>query len=267
MTKSKIRVLLATFVFFSFNLSFADVPNLSGLNLSQVDNVFETFATTLAFRPLEPASPYGKFFGLSLGVIGSTTSASRISGSIPGVNINSIPAGDIFIGLSFPFGLGLELGFIPNINRGGIRLMQKGSSLRWSPTALLSDRPACDFAIRLLRASASLGYVQTISGVKDTISFDTTMSGFNLELSKRFLYLFEPFISFGFMHQDSTLANTGSVTLFNNTITLSNTYSKQSSSAVFNVGMQLHFLILAVTGEFERMFGTNTMALKVSLRI
>lgn len=66
MKQSK-RVLVSMFylaiaIFLStYRVAFAGTPTLSDLSLPQVDSVFETFAADLAFRPVEPASAYGKY--------------------------------------------------------------------------------------------------------------------------------------------------------------------------------------------------------------
>lgn len=189
-----------------------------------------------------------------------------MKGVIPNLNVNYIPAADIFIGAQAPYGLGLELGFIPSIDQGGVKFDKKGGNLKWTVNEVLLPKFPVDIALRLMYSSASLSYAQTTNGVNSTISFDSKLFEVNAAVSKRFL-VFEPYLGLGFVKQTSTLSATANAQLFNQSVTLSNSLGKSSSSVWLYGGLQIKLLILTISAEYDRIFGVDSYMAKIAFKI
>ena len=249
------------------NKTYAALPALSNLNQTETDAVLKTLGTALAFRPVEPASAYGKYWGISVGATVDAASTSELKTAIPATSGAYVPSGDIFLGFQFPKGLGVEMGFLPSVNTNGFTFKKFGGDLKWTVTsAFAKKRSPFDFALRAMSTSTSLSYSQTVSGVNDTVSYDAHIWGANASLSKR-LFIFEPYIGFGFIKQTGTLGNTGTVQLFNSAVTPNASFSESSSSSWFYTGMQIRLLVPTISAEYDSMFGIKSYAVKFALKI
>lgn len=264
------RIALIVTTVLGFQLSLptqaATPPQLQNLSLPQVDSVFEVFGADLIFRPLEPASSHVDIFGLSFGVVAGVTSTKKVKDQISAVTINQIPAGDIYVGLHGPFGLALELGFIPALDVKDITLEQYGGDLKWTINKVFfGDILPFDIALRGMYAGARVTYKQTISGIADVIGYNTTLYGFNLSVSKQFLFI-EPYVGLGWVGQEAKLSNTGTLQLFNTAVSLTNTLEKNLSSVWFYGGAQIHLFFANITAEYSNTFGVPTYAGKLGFK-
>lgn len=248
--------------------SFADatLPQLQNLNLSQAQSAVETFTADVAFRPVEPASAYGKYWGLSFGVIGIATSAKRIENDLGVTGLSVLPGGDIFIGVQAPFGLGLELGMLPSLNVNGLKARKIGADLKWTVNEAVLKSLPFDVALRGMLTSVDLSYEEAIGPAKDTIALKSTVLGTNLSLSKRLFYIFEPYVGLGYIHQSSTLSNNGTISLFNNTVSLSNSWDHSGGSAWFYAGLQLRLVVPTISMQYDSMFGVGSASAKIGFK-
>lgn len=267
MKKTILLILLAA-ITSSSPRAFADGnPKLNNLTLPQVDEVFKTFGAALSFRALEPASSYGKIWGISGGIIGGAVNAKGIKDTIPGAgNINWIPTGDIFVGAQAPLGLAFEGGFIPSISIGSAKLQKYGGNIRWTINEVFFTSLPLDVAVRAGYNTAKVSYDQTISGVLDKITYNSKQYSGQLMGSKK-LWIFEPYMGLGLIKQSADLGNSGSVTLYNTTVSLSNTLSKDYSTFWFTGGMQVRVLFMTLSGQFDSMFGTQVYSAKLGFKI
>lgn len=267
MKKITLLVLLAAMVSFT-SRAFADAnPKLTDLTLPQVDEVFKTFGAALSFRALEPASSYGKIWGVSGGVIGGVVNAKGIKDNIPGAgNINWIPTGDIFVGAQAPLGLAFEGGFIPSISIGSAKLQKYGGNVRWTVNEVFFTDLPLDVAVRAGYNTAKVSYDQTISGVLDKITYKSKQYSGQLMGSKKF-WIFEPYLGLGLIKQSADLGNSGTTTLFNTTVSLANSISKDYTTFWFSGGFQMRVLFMTLSGQFDSMFGTQVYSAKLGFKI
>jgi hypothetical protein len=243
-------------------------PNLSNLDSNQVDAVFKDFGTGFVFRPLEPASDYGKIMGFSFGVIGSLSSSSDIRNTIPDTSgLSYMPNAEIYLGVQAPLGLAGELGFLPSLSIGGFKVHSIGGDIKWTLNDVSQDVSRFPFslAFRAMIASSGLSYGQTVSGVSDTISYSSLSYGTNLSISKRILFI-EPYVGAGYVRTNSTLSNTGSVTLFQTSVSLTDSFSDSNSGVWLYGGVQLWLLFPAVTLEYDDIYGAGAASVKVSFK-
>lgn len=263
--KNKLLSIIALVLAFSASQAKAQVPNLQNLNLPQLDSVFKVFGADLAFKPLEPASAYGDYFGFSFGVIGTLASTKKIKSEISGISLNYAPGGDIYLGVQAPFGLALELGFIPALTVKDIRLEKYGGDVKWTVNKVFFDWLPVDVALRGMYTRGQVQYKQTISGIQDMIDYNTAVYGVNASVSKQLLFI-EPYLGLGWVRQDATLGNTGRITLFNRTITAQNSFEKKLSSVWYYGGVQFHIFFGNLTAQYDNMFGVHTYSAKVGFK-
>lgn len=243
----------------------ASIPELQNLNLPQLDSVFKVFGSDLVYRPLEPASTHVDILGFSIGAIGGLTSTKKIKNELSGVSINYIPAGDIYLGVHGPFGLALELGLIPSIKVKGIELQQYGGDVKWTINKVFFESLPVDVAIRGMFAKAQIKYKETISGIEDTIDYDSTLYGFNVAISKQLLFI-EPYVGVGYVRQKATIGNTGQLTLINTSITQAKSFDKSLGSAWYYGGIQFHIFAANLTAQYDNSFGVPTYSAKVGFK-
>src|SRR4051812_46030159 len=75
------------------------LPQLQNLDQAQAESAAKTFSSSVAFRPVEPASTYGRFWGVSAGVIGSATSTGSLGQALGTPDLKVLPGADIFLGI------------------------------------------------------------------------------------------------------------------------------------------------------------------------
>lgn len=243
----------------------ADVPQLQNLTGTQVDAVFDNFGAALVFKPVEPAGAYGDIFGVAVGVIGGVASASKINNVISGSNVSVVPNADIFLGAQAPFGLAIEIGFVPQRDFSDFSVRRFGFNAKWTLTkVVLTDFPF-DIAARMMFGSSELSYRYTISGISDTATYDTNQWGFNLSIGKS-LFIVDPYIGLGFVNQSSTLSNGGNIPLFNTTVSTARSYSKDKTSVWFYAGAEVKLMLLTLGVQYDNVFGTHTGSGKIGLK-
>lgn len=243
-------------------------PNLQNLDSGQVDAVFKDFGANLIFKPLEPASTYSTIAGFSFGIIGTLTDSSAIRNNIPGTDsLSYVPDAQIYLGAQLPLGLAAEFGFFPTYSVGGFKVHSVGGDLKWTMSEVLAAKKEVpvDVAFRAMVTNSGISYGQTISGVSDTISYATTSWGTNFSISKK-IALLEPYIGLGYIHTSGTLSDTGSITLFQQSVSLTDSFSDTNSGVWFYGGLQLNFILCNFTAEYDDIYGVGAGAIKFGFK-
>jgi hypothetical protein len=242
-------------------------PNLSNLDSDQVDAVFKDFGTSFVFRPLEPASDYGKITGFSFGVIGTLSSSADIRNNISGTSgLSYMPNAQIYLGMQLPKGFAAEVGFFPTLSVGGFKGHSVGGDIKWtlSDSGMGSYLPF-NVALRAMYTASGLSYGQTVSGVNDTITYSGSSYGTNLSISKKILFI-EPYVGLGYVHTSSTLSNTGTVTLYQQSVSQTDSFSDGDGGVWLYAGVQFWFLLPAITVEYDDMYGIGAGSVKFSFK-
>lgn len=249
----------------------ADTPTLNLLSEQQASDVMQNFGGALAFRPVETPSSYGKIFGLSFGILAGVTSAGKVNDVLAqrGVNehVPALPMADIFGGIQLPYGIGVELMGTPKVRLNSFESSRLAGSIRWTFTDTLLGGGIVvpfDAALRVGVGKSSMSYQQTVSGVADTVKFDSTVTMAEVAFSRTVAFL-EPYVGLGYAHMSNTLANGGTVPLYN--FSSSQEFKRSESSFLFNVGLQAKLTVLAVTAEYDNALGNSTGLLKLSFKL
>ncbi len=242
------------------------IPRLTDLNSSQVDALFRVLAADLAFRPVEPASAYGKYFGFTFGVIVIATSTNKLSNVLPGTNIRFIPGADVFFGLQLPLGLAFELGVLPRVNSPSIKAQKGGWNLKWTVTEVFGDKAPMHMALRLNGSQTLVTYTQNLSGGTAELKYKSRVYGANISFSKKFLYIFEPYMGAGVINHKSQIDASGSVRVLNQDFYTGTSVSSSEVSPWLYMGMQIRLLILTLSFEYDRIFKVDTMSAKLGFK-
>ncbi len=242
----------------------ASLISLPVLDPSQIGPIFDVLASTVVFRSLEPPS-HPKVFGLWANIRTNITSAEAIS-SFTQLSQSNIPFGNIQAGVNIPFGLGLELGYLPLPSFSGTTFSSCGLGLKWNVTSVFYSKLPFDFALRTTYSSAKMSYEQSIEGDSVNVDYSTKIYGGTLMLSKVLLFL-EPYFAYGFVHHSSTLSGSGSVSIFNNNFpALTGQVADGKTSSWLQAGVELKLLMLAIGFQYDRVFNTSTSSFKVGLK-
>ncbi len=235
---------------------------VAGVNLSeqQLEAVFATLGSNFIFRPVEPPSAKADVFGISFGVIASTTSGKKLKDTFPTANIpDQIPSGNIYLGVHAPWGLAAEIGVIPSTASSSGKISNIGANLKWTLSKNLLTFLPFDIALRGSYTKPSL-FVE--SGTS-TLNYNSTITGGSLSIGKRFAFI-EPYIGFGSMKQEGKLNGSGTAELFGTTIQLTLDQSKTHSTDLIFAGTQLHLGFFNISVEYSKLFGIDNGALKLA---
>lgn len=249
----------------------AEVPTLSNLSSENVDEAVKTFGALMNFRPLEPAGSFGKYFGVSLGLVAQAAPSSKLKNFIP--NSGSVPAylpdANIVGAIQAPLGIALEFGFFPAKTFKSFHLEQYAGNLKWAVTDVFFSWLPIDVAVRGGYVADKLGFTQTVSGIPVNIDYTQKMWNFNLSVGKK-LWIFEPYAGAGIVSQSATLAANaaGTFSLFGQSVpyAVGNSVDQSITSPVFFAGAQIHLFAFNITLQDDYQFGLNNLALKLAFK-
>lgn len=248
--------------------SWAQFFSIPVLEPTQTDPIFRTLASALIFRPVEPASDLGRVWGLYLGPGAAAVDASEVNSVFTGSQLPFFPGADIQAGLGVSNGVVLEVGYLPAYTYNGTSFSKLGLGMKWNFNRNILKNLPFDLAVQSTYTTASLSFTQPIQGADVTVNYNSTIFSVNMLLSKRFLYLFEPFIGFGISNQTSSITSTGSVSIFGSSFPLgTQNYSGTTLSPWYQGGILLNLLFVGVAAQYDNMFGLNSFTGKVTIRI
>lgn len=231
----------------------------TNLSLPQLTSVFETLASNMAFRSVEPASGSADDWNFSFGLTVLATSGKKLKEDFPTADIPEyIPNADLYFGLQMPYGLTVELGVIPNAEVNGNKLLKLGTNLKWSLTNSLLTSLPFDLSLRAGITKPKLNIVSPTSKV----DYDATITAASVSIGKKF-GIIEPYVGFGTLEHDGALAGTGTVDLFGTPTTLTSNQNLKHTSSLAYGGMQIHLASFKIGLEYSRLFEIDNGAMKL----
>ncbi|MGE4232288.1 MAG: DUF6588 family protein [Bacteriovoracia bacterium] len=261
----------ATYILLGFVLlipdkAFSALPTLTDLDTEKLKDLSQTFSAVTAFKPVEPAGSIGDVWGASAGLVIGEVSTYKIKDYMGGSS-TILPYIMPAIVINVPYGLAVEFGGLPPIAVSKASLELYGGDIKWTFTDVIWQKTKYfDAAIRGGYSSARINYGQTVSGIPIKIDFNTAVTQFSLSVGKNFR-LVEPYVTFGYFSQTSTLGYEGTATIFDQTISASSSVSAETSHLLFNAGFQLKLLILTWAFEYNDVGGVNGFAMKLAFEI
>lgn len=244
----------------------AEVFTLPQLTPAQTEPLFNTLNASLFFRPVEPASGYGKLWGLGAGVSITGTNASSLSSIVSGMSGAYVPSAEVNLGVTLPLGLTVEGGFLPAFTYQSSTFSKWAIGAKWTVNRLLSTSLPVDIAFRVGVTNGSLAYVQTSGGTVN-VNYTSQQIAANLVISKNFI-LVEPFAGIGFVTHSSTLTGTGAGTIFGVGFpAATSTYSANGAALWAHAGLLLNLQILRLSASIDYAFGLVSGSGKVGFSL
>lgn len=231
-----------------------------------VTPIFQTLASALAFKPVEPASDLGKNYGFYFGLAGTGTDSSRVVSIFSNLNFPYLPTADIQIGIGFPKGFMLEAGFVPALSYQHSSFERYGAALKWNLTRNAIKKLPMNLGIRLSYSTFRLHMVQDLSGAALGVDYNMSALGAQFLLSKR-LFLIEPYAGVGFLNHFSSLSSSGDSSLFGPDFSVGiQSVNASALSVWWQAGLLLKLSVLGIAAEYDRIYDLNSFSGKLSLR-
>lgn len=255
---------LSLFLLFS-SQAFSGIT-LNNLSQSDVNNVSKEFAADFTHTIVAPASTYGKIFGFEAGLVGGAAKTPNIQALVqkvdPSSNISSIPSAGLVGGVSIPLGLTAELNLVPKIKGSNVEFQNASGAIKFTPTSLIPNAPF-DLALRVHGGSSKFSYNSVISGVNAQTSWKNKTTGYNIELSKKLLFI-EPYAGFGQVKATTDIGVTATTNVSIFTFTSANNYSASNSGSHIYGGLNLNLFLFKLGAEYSRIMGTTKYMGKLS---
>jgi hypothetical protein len=252
-------------VFLTSRSALAQGPifTLPVLSQDQSNTVIKTLAGALIYRPVEGASEISNV-GFS---IGASMRAASISGIGPLISdsLKYVPAGEIVLAVQLPGGVAFEGGFLPGLSILGATLTNLGGDIKWNLTHSLLENWPLNLSLRFLAATSHLNYSQMTGGTPMDVDYVGGFQGGYLTVSKTFLF-FEPYLSWGAVSQFGTLTGSGQSSLFLGIVATNSSESFQSVDSWFQAGVQFKISIVTLSGEYDRIFGSESYCGKLAFK-
>ena len=104
-----------------------------------------------------------------------------------------------------------------------------------------------------------------------SVDYKTELWGASLAVSKffgAFRFGIEPFANVGLLHHSSSLAGSGTISLFGSSFPVgTTTVSATNSSLWLQAGALLKLYAFGIAAEYDRMFDVSSWSAKISIRI
>jgi hypothetical protein len=182
-----------------------------------------------------------------------------------------LPYADIHLGLGLSLGFTLESSFTPQVQYQGSSTSKYGGALKWTATRTVLSALPLSLAARVGYSNGKVDWTQPLDSGTVTVGLDSAILETQIAASKMigaFGFGVEPFIGLGYIKHSSTLSGTGTANLFGSSFPAGTvTTSNFSGSFWGQAGLTLHLYVVALSAEYDNMFGINSYSGKVTFRI
>lgn len=265
---------LLLFIFISNKVLASSAPSLDQLTASETGDISKEFSSNFLHTTVSPGSPLGKIFGLEIGFIGGQTTTDTINKVSKRVSSSSsfpnLYTAGLIGAVSLPLGLTSEINAIPKITTTGVSFYNYSTGIKWTLTSLITDA-TFDMAIRGFYGNNELSY-QTIiknsstlnQNVNTKVSWANSQTGYDIIFSKRFLYLFEPYVSLGQVKTNSDIKLTAASTVSIFTDTSKSSSNAKNSGTSVTGGINLNLFLVKLGVEYQQIMGVKRFNAKMS---
>ena len=240
----------------------ATVPNFENLTGPQVKKVLNDFATSMAPTNVSPASSLGKILGVELGLLGGISKASSID-SLSSSDFSKIPHGALLIAAHVPFGLGIDAALLP-IKIGDLEYKYYSYGVKWTMTDFLTKLPL-DVRFKFNLTNGDISFGQSVSGTPVNVKYKNKSSTFTLTASKKILIL-EPFAGIGRIYSKNDLESSGTVSIFDGSVAVSERTGVKLNDTYFFIGLQLNMFLMNFAMEYSNIFDNDKISGKISFK-
>jgi len=259
-----ILLLFSTTAFSQFDESLF----LDNFSQEDFDGISKEFGAAFSFTKNSGGDSLGKIWGVELGLIVGVTEAPRLQQKIEEndpsgeqQDLGYIPSGGIVAGLSMPFGIGLELNYIPEFDFEGFGISNTAIALRWEITEILpliEELTPLKISMRVAYGSANFNYQDDTENADININNTefTLLAGLSLPA-------FEPYLSLGHIQGSTDLSAESRSFL----IPVEVAYDSEFVATKLSAGALFKLSILRLGVEYSYFdFGVNRLNLKLSFK-
>ncbi len=252
-------------------VSLANNYGFTNLSQGDVDNIFKEFSATFGHSTVTGATSHSKIFGFEMGVLAGVTKSEHIKDLVaqtlpPGSDeVNFLPFASLYSLVSLPLGITAEANFTPEIDIQGVEFRHLSLAGKWEVTSVVTL--PFKLAVRGFLVSTQLAIEQTSSGSSTftgEVEFEQTQTGLQVIAGEKY-GLLEPYVGVGLVRSSGDLKATGSGTIFNSAVTLTNSAKSDATSLQAIGGLQLNLLLVKTGIEYVHAFGASHLNAKVAL--
>ncbi len=239
----------------------ANAIQFQDLTAVETKEIMWDFNAHLLPTTVTPASSLGKYFGAELGVIAGASDSPEID-KIADDSAPQIPHASLFAAVHLPFGLGVEYSILP-IDVDDLQYKYYATGIKWTFTDLWEKFPL-DIRLRGQYAKGTISIAQKIGSVPIDVDYVYKALAANITLSKKLLFL-EPYIGGGYIKSSNDLKSSGTLSIFDSNVELSQREGIELSSFYYFLGAQLNLFVTHIGLEFAYLNGRQKVSAKLSL--
>jgi hypothetical protein len=248
----------------------ADTPTFDNLSDSDFKTISEEFSGMFVHTSATPPTSLGKVFGVEAALIAGAAEIPGIEGISqridPSADIPYAPFAFLYGAVSVPYGITIELNFLPTVDVNEFEMKHYGVGIKWSLLDHVFPNLPFDLAVKTFFSQSEMSFNQTIpspSTVVD-VGFENNMFGVETVVGLS-LPLIQPYAGVGYVTSSSDLrgvaATDPSFSLFADNISQSKKTTVESVR--FIAGCQFNLAMLKMTLEYNRVFDNNRIAAKL----
>jgi hypothetical protein len=183
----------------------------------------------------------------------------------PGTDISTLPQGNVLGAISVPLGITAEAELFPQTTEAGVTAKSWSLAAKWTFTDVF-PLPV-DLAAKAFYTDADFSFAGNVGtpSVYTTFNVTTKMLGAQVQVSKQFLGLLEPYLTLGYLQSAGQMDVNGSLQVFQNSLTDGQSASQTVSCIFYMAGLELNLPILRLGLEAGSIFGNTKGAAKLSL--
>jgi hypothetical protein len=255
----------------------ADTPSFTNVSNSDFEGIVKELSANFGYSTITSASSLGGLWGFELGLTGGITKTPFIADLVkrndPNFKQDKFPHAAALLRIGAPKGLTAEVMIFPKVSASDLSISQYGGSVMWTVTDVFWTQLPVTLAVKGYYSKFSLGFKQTINNsttgnqpVDAAINFDNSSLGAQILASRKFS-VFTPYVGLGFAKASGELGITAA-TAPNASFFASQAQSAAAkpSSIQLMAGLDIKLFFLALGGEFQRSYGTNSLTGRLSFR-
>ena len=270
------KIVLSLIVFLTAINAFAQSPTFDNISADDLKAVVQEFAGGFVHTSATPPTSLGKVFGVEAGfIVGAMDSKAveRISKEFdPDFEFAYIPHAWILGGFSVPYGISVEVNYLPELDVEGLKADHKSVGLKWSITDQFLSKMPFDWAVRTYYTQTELSFTQTTlntplpGSTTANVSFKNSMVGLDNLIGFDF-GVAEPYLGLGFVQTKGTLKATATTAVAGFSIFDDGVESKSQSESSMRLiaGCQFHLTLLKFSLEYSNIFSAHRLSAKLGV--
>ncbi len=265
----KFRILSIVFLsVFTLSLSSFGVNRFSLFTQKQSDAIFKDLTGALNYSNASGAESLGKFFGVQVGVVGALGTAKEIEKQAqtydPSFEIPFLPNLYAFAMVTGPFGIGVEVGYFPEVTLSDFTFGSFTIGGRWTVTDVV-ELSRLRVALKANYSKTDLSYSSEDSTTKESMDIGLKIQEYGGILGIDLVFV-EPYVGISYILAEGDFSAEGT-SLSPPVVSVTADHNSKLKGFKPSLGLEFKIPGLRIGAECSHFSGANRITAKLAIKI